>query len=203
MTLGEKLKSCRTKKKLSQEKVAELVGVSRRAVTKWENNQTVPNSNNLITLASIYGISLDELVTEKQEEEKNENPILRSNLILLAIILQVAFINVVMQPSLVADSPSLRVRMFDLAIKFLPLLGASIWMSLNLRYEKDPVQYRKNTKIELLYCLVQLAVLLFGHYSKLYFLGTLLLVVVASFYILVINPKYMNRQLARPEKHQK
>ena len=35
MTLGEKLKSCRTKKKLSQEKVAELVGVSRQAVTKW------------------------------------------------------------------------------------------------------------------------------------------------------------------------
>ena len=97
MTLGEKLKSCRTKKKLSQEKVAELVGVSRQAVTKWENNQTVPNSNNLITLASIYGISLDELVTEKQEEEKNENPMLRSNLILLAIILQAACINVAMQ----------------------------------------------------------------------------------------------------------
>lgn len=198
MTLGEKLKSCRTKKKLSQEKVAELVGVSRQAVTKWENNQTVPNSNNLITLASIYGVSLDELVTETQEDEKSKNPILRSNLILLAIILQAACINVAMQPSLVADIPSL--RMFNLAIKFLPLLGASIWMSLNLRYEKDPVQYRKNTKIELLYCLVQLAVLLFGHYSKLYFLGTLLLVVVASFYILVINPKYMNRQLARARK---
>lgn len=201
MTLGEKLKSCRTKKKLSQEKVAELVGVSRQAVTKWENNQTVPNSNNLITLASIYGVSLDELVTEKQKDEKSENPILRSNLILLAIILQAACINVAMQPSLVADIPSL--RMFNLAIKFLPLLSVSIWMSLNLRYEKDPVQYRKNTKIELLYCLVQVAVLLFGHYSKLYFLGTLLLVVVASFYILVINPKYMNRQLARSGKHQK
>lgn len=201
MTLGEKLKSCRTKKRLSQEKVAKLVGVSRQAVTKWENNQTVPNSNNLITLASIYGVSLDELVTEKQEEEKNENLMLHSNLILLAIILQAACINVAMQPSLVADIPSL--RMFDLAIKFLPLLCVSIWMSLNLRYEKNPVQYKKNTKIELLYCLVQVAVLLFGHYSKLYFLGTLLLVVVASFYILVINPKYMNRQLARSGKHQK
>lgn len=198
MTLGEKLKSCRTKKRLSQEKVAELVGVSRQAVTKWENNQTVPNSNNLITLASIYGVSLDELVTEKQEEGKNENPILHSNLTLLAIILQAACINVAMQSSLVADIPSL--RMFDLAIKFLPLLGVSIWKSLNLRYEKDPVQYRKNTKIELLYCLVQLAVLLFGHYSKFYFLGTLLLVVVASFYILIINPRYMNRQLTKARK---
>lgn len=88
-------------------------------------------------------------------------------------------------------------RMSDLAIKFLPLLAVSSWMSFNLRYEKDPVQYRKNTKIELFYCLVQVSILLFGHYSKLYFLGTLLLIIVALYYILIINPKYMNRQLTK------
>lgn len=195
MTLGEKLKSYRTNKKISQEKVAELVGVSRQAVTKWENDQTVPTSNNLITLASIYGVSVDELVTGKQTEEKNENSILHSNLTLMAIILQVACLNVAMKPSLVAGIPSL--RMSDLAIKFLPLLAVSSWMSFNLRYEKDPVQYRKNTKIELFYCLVQVSILLFGHYSKLYFLGTLLVIIVALYYILIINPKYMNRQLTK------
>ena len=195
MTLGEKLKSYRTNKKISQEKVAELVGVSRQAVTKWENDQTVPTSNNLITLASIYGVSVDELVTGKQTEEKNENSILHSNLTLIAIILQVACLNVAMKPSLVADIPSL--RMSDLAIKFLPLLAVSSWMSFNLRYEKDPVQYRKDTKIESFYCLVQVSILLFGHYSKLYFLGTLLLIIVALYYILIINPKYMNRQLTK------
>lgn len=195
MTLGEKLKSYRTNLKISQEKVAELVGVSRQAVTKWENDQTVPTSNNLITLASIYGVSVDELITGKQTEEKNENSILHSNLTLMAIILQVVCLNVAMKPSLVADIPSL--RMSDLAIKFLPLLAVSSWMSFNLRYEKDPVQYRKNTKIELFYCLVQVSILLFGHYSKLYFLGTLLLIIVALYYILIINPKYMNRQLTK------
>ena len=71
MTLGEKLKSYRTNKKISQEKVAELVGVSRQAVTKWENDQTVPTSSNLITLASIYGVSVDELVTGKQTDRKS------------------------------------------------------------------------------------------------------------------------------------
>lgn len=196
MTLGERLKSYRTNKKISQEKVAELVGVSRQAVTKWENDQTIPNSNNLITLASIYGVSVDELVTGKQTtEETDENSILHSNLTLLAIILQVACLNIAMKPSLVADIPSL--KMSDLAIKFLPLLAVSSWMSFNLRYEKDPVQYRKNTKIELFYCLVQVSVLLFGHYSKLYLLGTLLLIIVALYYILIINPKYMNRQLTK------
>ena len=195
MALGEKLKSYRTNLKISQEKMAELVGVSRQAVTKWENDQTVPTSNNLITLASIYGVSVDELVTGKQTEEKNKNSLLHSNLTLMAIILQVACLNVAMKPSLVADIPSL--RMSDLAIKFLPLLAVSSWMSFNLRYEKDPVQYRKNTKIELFYCLVQVSILLFGHYSKLYFLGTLLLIIVALYYILIINPKYMNRQLTK------
>ena len=43
MTLGEKLKSYRTNKKISQEKVAELVGVSRQAVTKWENDSNGTN----------------------------------------------------------------------------------------------------------------------------------------------------------------
>lgn len=202
MTLGERLKSYRTNKKISQEKVAELVGVSRQAVTKWENDQTIPNSNNLITLASIYGVSVDELVTGKQTtEETDENSILHSNLTLLAIILQVACLNIAMKPSLVADIPSL--KMSDLAIKFLPLLAVSSWMSFNLRYEKDPVQYRKNTKIELFYCLVQVSILLFGHYNKLYLLGTLLLIIVALYYILIINPKYMNRQLTKSRNTKK
>lgn len=70
MTLGEKLKACRSSKGISQEKVAELVGVSRQAVTKWENDQTTPSSDNLMALASIYGVSLDELVSEKQNIPK-------------------------------------------------------------------------------------------------------------------------------------
>lgn len=201
MTLGEKLKAYRTSKGLSQEKVAELVGVSRQAVTKWENDRTAPSSNNLMELASIYDITLDELLTGKHNEQKHENKILHSNLTLIAIILQAAFLNVAMQPSQLTETTWLRI--FDLAFKLVPLLAASVWMAFNLRYEKNPVQYRKNTKIELLYCLVQLALTLFGHYSKLYFIGALLIIAVALFYIFLINPKYMNRSLTRSGKKQK
>ena len=51
MTLGERIKSCRQKAGLSQEKLAELAGVSRQAVTKWEAGQSAPSTENLLKLA--------------------------------------------------------------------------------------------------------------------------------------------------------
>ena len=198
MTLGEKLKKSRTEKGFSQEKIAELIGVSRQAVTKWEGNQSTPSSENLLALASIYGISLDELVTDKQNEQKKENKILQSNLTLIAIILQLSCVNIAMQPFQITEVESLRI--LDLAIKIIPLFAASVWMAFNLRYEKNMVQYKKNTKIELLYCCALALIMLFGRYSKLYFVATLSLILVGVVYILVINPKYMNRRLTRNGK---
>lgn len=198
MTLGEKLKTYRSNKGISQEKVAELVGVSRQAVTKWENDQTTPSSDNLMTLASIYGVSLDELVSEKQNTQKQDKKILRTNLTLIAIIAQVSFLNAAMQPFQFTDNPTMRIP--ELIIKFAPLLAASVWMAFNLRYEKNHVQYRKNVKIELLYCLTLAAAAMLGYYTELYFLGTLMLTAIALCYIFVMNPKYMNRQLVRKKK---
>ena len=42
MTVGERIKTCRQNTGMSQEKVADLIGVSRQAVTKWEANQSAP-----------------------------------------------------------------------------------------------------------------------------------------------------------------
>lgn len=63
MTLGERIKECRQNEELSQEKVAELVGVSRQAVTKWEANQTAPSTENLFKLAEIFGTTVDFMLT--------------------------------------------------------------------------------------------------------------------------------------------
>ncbi len=51
MSLGNRIKEFRQGKRMSQEKVAELVGVSRQAVTKWEADQTAPSTENLFKLA--------------------------------------------------------------------------------------------------------------------------------------------------------
>ena len=71
MTLGERIKACRQRAGLSQEKVAELVGVSRQAVTKWEANQSAPNTENLFKLAEIFGTPLDLLLASENQSQQS------------------------------------------------------------------------------------------------------------------------------------
>ena len=204
MTLGERLKMYRTQKGLSQEKIAEMLDVSRQAVTKWEAGQTTPSSDNLIALANLYDVSLDELIGKNENEivsaegEKRfspkHNPILRNNFIIIAIIAQAAFLNIAIQPLYTEGTPY---HIIFLLFKYLPLLAASVWMAFNLHYEKDEKQRKKNTLIELAYCVVMAVIALVGYYTKWYFLAAVALVSVALIYIFVINPKYMNRHLVK------
>ena len=62
MTLGERIKAFRKNAGMSQEKVAELVGVSRQAVTKWESGKSAPSTDNLFKLAEIFGTTTDLLL---------------------------------------------------------------------------------------------------------------------------------------------
>lgn len=60
--LSENLLNLRKLNKLSQEDVAEYVGVSRQAVAKWESGETTPDIYNCKALASLYDVLLDDLV---------------------------------------------------------------------------------------------------------------------------------------------
>ena len=51
----------RKKSGLSQEELASKIGVSRQAVSKWERAEASPDTDNLILLAKVYGVTLDEL----------------------------------------------------------------------------------------------------------------------------------------------
>lgn len=62
MSLGEHLFCARKKKGLSQEEVAEKLGISRQTVSKWETDETLPDICQSKKLAVLYGLSLDELV---------------------------------------------------------------------------------------------------------------------------------------------
>lgn len=61
MSLGENIRTLRQQAHLSQEKLAELVGVSRQAVTKWEKGQSEPNCENLLLLAEVLGTTVPQL----------------------------------------------------------------------------------------------------------------------------------------------
>ena len=65
-TLGETLKEHRTHCKMTQEFVAEHLGVSRQAVSKWENGTSDPSTSNLLALAKLYGVSAEELLKSIQ-----------------------------------------------------------------------------------------------------------------------------------------
>lgn len=61
-SLSEKLREHRVRCKMTQEFVAEAVGVSRQAVSKWENGTSDPSTANLIALAKLYNVSPEELL---------------------------------------------------------------------------------------------------------------------------------------------
>ncbi|MCD8145122.1 MAG: helix-turn-helix domain-containing protein [Oscillospiraceae bacterium] len=69
MSLGERIKEQRKSAGLSQEKLAELVGVSRQAVTKWETGQSAPSTENLFKLAEIFGTTADMLLASEKDEK--------------------------------------------------------------------------------------------------------------------------------------
>ena len=63
-TLGETLKAHRTRCRMTQEFVAESLGVSRQTVSKWENGSADPSTTNLLAVAKLYDVPAEELLRE-------------------------------------------------------------------------------------------------------------------------------------------
>lgn len=64
--ISENLQILRKLNKLTQEEVAEKVGVSRQAVAKWENGDSIPDINNCVLLSKIYDVTVDNLVNYEE-----------------------------------------------------------------------------------------------------------------------------------------
>ena len=63
-TLGERIRAARQAAGLSQEKLAEQLGLTRQAVTKWETGQSAPSTENLLRLAEVLGVPVTALLGE-------------------------------------------------------------------------------------------------------------------------------------------
>lgn len=75
MSFSENLKLVRKQKNITQEELAQLLGVSRQAISKWESENGYPETEKLLLLSKTLNISLDYLmndILEMQEKEKNE-----------------------------------------------------------------------------------------------------------------------------------
>lgn len=97
MTTGERIQSLRKAKGYSQEKLASYLNVTRQAVQKWEQNVCEPSLDSLASIAKLFNVSLDYLVTgeEKTEEKKAEenkvvivsdNTLSKTDIILLVVL---------------------------------------------------------------------------------------------------------------------
>ena len=105
--IADKLVELRKKNGYSQEELAAKLGLSRQAISKWERAEASPDTDNLICLAKLYGVSLDELLkndddvetivkeqmnsneeksNEISAEQKEENPRIRKLRIIEAIV---------------------------------------------------------------------------------------------------------------------
>ena len=75
MSLGNSLFNARKKSGLSQEEVAEKLGVSRQTISKWETNETLPDIRQSKRLAMLYHMTLDELIEYDFDEQQAQQMI--------------------------------------------------------------------------------------------------------------------------------
>ena len=73
LAMAQRLADRRKAAGLSQEALAAQLGVSRQAVSKWERSESSPDTDNLIALAALYGVSLDELLYEKATSDADSS----------------------------------------------------------------------------------------------------------------------------------
>ncbi len=66
MDIAERLQELRKKAGYSQEQVAELLGISRQAISKWESGQGKPELDNIIKLTEMYGVSTDYIILGRE-----------------------------------------------------------------------------------------------------------------------------------------
>jgi transcriptional regulator with XRE-family HTH domain/preprotein translocase subunit YajC len=78
MTLGERLLAYRKNINLSQDALAEKIGVTRQTISKWETDQSMPDFNKIQPLCEVFNITTDELVKGEKEENK-DTPIQNNN----------------------------------------------------------------------------------------------------------------------------
>ena len=93
MNIGEKIVKLRKEKNISQEKLSEMLGVTRQTLSNWESDITSPNLNQTRKMSEIFGVSLDELTSNKRKFFKTKISIKQIIYILgLILILAISII---------------------------------------------------------------------------------------------------------------
>ena len=74
MTIGDRIAKYRRNQGLSQEELAEKLGISRQSVSKWERNESLPEADKIPLLAQVFSITTDELLTGEEPQAQQAPP---------------------------------------------------------------------------------------------------------------------------------
>ena len=144
MTIGERLLKLRREKNLSQEELANVLDVSRQTISKWETDQSLPDSDKIIPLCNYFGITSDELLTGNSniKEAKQEN--VKSNFarnIAIAVMLYIFSIIAIVLCAAHFDQPIIGVSIFFALIA----MGTGLLIYNGIYYSKESSE-KKETK---------------------------------------------------------
>lgn len=81
LKIGKFIAKCRKEKKLTQSKLAEMLGITDRAISKWETGNGMPDSSIMLELCEILGITVNELLSGEKIDAENKDKKLDENLI--------------------------------------------------------------------------------------------------------------------------
>lgn len=147
MGIGENIRKHRTARRLSQEHLADLLGVTRQAVSKWETGLSEPSSRNLSELAVLFEIPVSELVEPEEPQlntKGNEQQILKRNLEITAVGAYTGFATMT---TIRTSDPGFYVYACFLT------MAAGIWMAFNISRLPGEIRLKAALK-ELGYCIV-------------------------------------------------
>ena len=75
MTFGEKLQMLRQRAGMSQDALAEQLHVSRQAVSRWERDETMPETEKVVALADLFDVTTDELLRPQRQGAQTREPV--------------------------------------------------------------------------------------------------------------------------------
>jgi len=154
MSLGSNIAAKRKELKLSQEYIAEQLGVSRQAVSKWETGQTEPTAKNLVELARLFHVTVSDLVEPEKIAPSATTPPKKDWRLGLERFAVIAYSGAAMVSTIETNEPG-----FTLYCAILILIPAVI-MAINIM--RLPAHIRTRMAIlELCYCLVIYCVVTF------------------------------------------
>lgn len=201
MEINKILKQARLDKKVTQEDLAEELGVSRQTISSWENDKSYPDIISIIKMSDYYNVSLDKLLKEDKNLIKNiqkDTNVVKSNKnIILTIILGIIIFGGIYTIRTFVSIPKIDDPVINIIILSTFILGVMIYLLKSFNFKNFLNKKTENRMLVKIVIIVIMLVLLFALFPlvdlfltvkwQIFSTRILILLVLASTTCLIIN----------------